>query len=61
MGKGAKLDIRHRYYDHEGNGFDSLEGMCSFHGVTVNSYRTRRRQGYTLEQALTGRKPSKDM
>ena len=51
-GKGIKQDIRYKYYDHEGNGFTSLEGMCVYHGVTVYSYQTRLKQGYTLEQAL---------
>jgi len=26
--------------------------MCVYHGVTVYSYQTRLKQGYTLEQAL---------
>jgi len=52
-GEGVKRDTPYKYYDHEGNGFTSLKDMCNYRGVTTCSYQALRKQGYTLEQALS--------
>jgi len=48
------LSNSHKHIDHCGRLFSTLKGMCTFHDISVETYKSRRRLGYTLEQALTG-------
>ena len=40
--------------DHKDNEFPSVRAMCKYYGINDSVYYARLKQGYTLEQALTG-------
>lgn len=40
--------------DHLGNEFSSIKEMCAAHNITYSCYISRRKAGYSLEDALTG-------
>lgn len=41
------------YTDHEGNKFDSVDAMCDYHGVSKDTYKYRRRRGYSIKDSLS--------
>lgn len=42
--------------DHLGNTYATIKEMCSFYGVNNSTYLCRIRKGYTVEEALTGKR-----
>lgn len=45
--------------DHLGNRFDSLKSMLLHWGIQPSTYHARTRKGWSLEEALTGKKSNK--
>ena len=43
-------------YDHFGNSFESEEAMCNYWNTDSSLYNIRRQEGWSLEEALTGKK-----
>lgn len=52
IGKSKVNDV----FDHLGNAYSTIKDMCDFYGVKLSTYRSRLKNGYTLEEALTGKK-----
>lgn len=46
--------------DHLGNQFDSLKSMLSHWGILPSTYHARTRKGWSLEEALTGKRKKKN-
>jgi len=53
----TKKSLRSRkvfgYVDHLGNKFDTKKEMCTFHGVSFETYRRKIHEGCTMEEALS--------
>ena len=41
--------------DHLGKAYETIEAMCASYGVKPGTYFTRRRRGFSLQEALQGR------
>lgn len=47
-------------YDYLGNTYKSIKDMCDFYNVNYRTYSSRLKRGWTLEEALTGKKEGKE-
>ncbi len=45
--------VKHKYYDHYGNGYKTLTEMCERYHITIIKYKYRISHGYSIEEALT--------
>ena len=43
---------KYKCIDHKGNGFNSLEELCDFWGLSVKTFNKRIRDGLSLKDAL---------
>ncbi len=48
------------YEDHKGNPYDTLTEMCSAYGISQQTYRARRKSGWSIREALETPCPPKN-
>ena len=51
-----RLEGAFMYEDHLGNKFPSYSKMAEAYGINARLFATRRKRGWTIEEALTGKR-----
>jgi hypothetical protein len=65
LSRGSSLDkiipyySRYKVSDHLGNRYRDVEDMLRHWGISLNVYRKRKEKGWSLEEALTGKRKDK--